>query len=62
MAGSLDRQTLRPIRCTCKSDQWSRDLIRTRTAGLVGAMMPCRLCCPMVMCAHLEGAEAGVRR
>jgi hypothetical protein len=31
-------------------------MIRTRCAGLVGAMMPCRLCCPRADGAPMRGA------
>jgi hypothetical protein len=36
-------------------------MVRTRTAGLVAAMMPSRLCCRMDMCARPEGARSHLR-
>jgi len=33
-------------------------VIRTRTAGLVAAMMPCRLCCPAPLGAPVIGTRA----
>lgn len=35
-------------------------VIRTRTAGLVGAMIPARLCCRMAMCVRMD-AQVRVR-
>jgi hypothetical protein len=36
-------------------------MIRTRCYGLVGAMIPSRLCCTCG-CARIAGAEVAVRR